>query len=162
SRAALLLAVQERFLTGTAPAIRLIAETDFATLTGWSSTIIAQLTALAEAETTRTASFTTALISATEELQRVFTNSAGHISGPQHDAVVAFLESMALQARHRPDMQWRLANFVWRLANLARSGGSAELLDRLRRRTDSWKRRIGDAVFDRWIEEAFSEEAEIT
>src|SRR5439155_21778172 len=34
SRAALLLAVQERFLTGPAPAIRLIAETDFATLTG--------------------------------------------------------------------------------------------------------------------------------
>src|SRR5438094_9674436 len=43
SRAALLLVVQERFLTGPGPAIRLIAQTDCGSLPGWRLTIFAQL-----------------------------------------------------------------------------------------------------------------------
>ncbi len=161
SRAAVLLAVQERFITGPAPALRLLEEADFAMLSGWPPKIMSQLAGIAQAESSRSAVFAAAVMTAATALQRVFTDFGGRLGEQQYDAVVSSLSTMARVAPHRPDVQWRLANFVWRLANLARASGSSSLTQRLRDITNQWKPQVGDPVFDRWIEEAFAEQAEI-
>jgi hypothetical protein len=161
ARAALLLAMQERFITGPATAMWLLAQPDFLNLTNWSPDVTVQITKLARAEHERTAAFSKAVFDAATQMQRVFTDSGGRINSPQYGAIVLALSAMARQTRHRPDVQWRLANFVWRLANLARTAGSTELSNQLRATTDGWKREISDPTFDRWAEEAFSEQADI-
>jgi hypothetical protein len=70
-------------------------------------------------------------------------------------------ERIAQLAGNRPDVQWRLANLIWRMVNIARRHNRSDVVGTLEAACDRWTAVVDEPAFARWLAEAMTAEAPI-
>jgi hypothetical protein len=155
ARAALLLAAEEGPPFGLATVHWLASRASFNGLTGLGDETVPEIVSELDREHGITGRFVASLNAAKDALDAVL----GEQSAIDDDVLrrlVAALESMASLAEVRPDIQWRLANLIWRLANTARVRGRRDVLVSLESSVARWKASLRDLAADRWLDEAMT------
>jgi hypothetical protein len=157
-RAAVLLAAQEGFPFGAATLYWLLRDPRFSERTGWTEKTVTSVRALMEAERARTGQYVSVLTAAVEAMDPMMRAEKG-VDDPNVEVFMDRAEQLAGLSGHRPDVQWRLANLVWRLANVARRHNRPDVLSRVELATRRWNNLLAEPAAARWFEEALMAEA---
>jgi len=155
ARAAVLLAAEEGPPFGLATVRWLANRPSFKDSTGLAD---AQLTAIVselDREDLTTRSFVASLKRAKDLMDALLADQAG-LDEDVASRLVTELDSIAALATRRPDIQWRLANMVWRLANTARARGRSDVVDSLQTSVSQWKATLEETSATRWLDEAMT------
>jgi hypothetical protein len=155
ARAAVLLAAEERPPFGLATVRWLANRPSFKDLTGLADANVTAIVSELDREDLTTRSFVASLNRAKDAMDALLADHSG-VDDAIANRLIAEFESIAALATSRPDIQWRLANMVWRLANTARARGRNDLVDSLRTSVSRWKATLAEASATRWLDEAMT------
>ena len=155
ARAAALLAAQEGFLLGGPMLVRITSDPDFAGLTKWPDPVLAELRSLVQQHKVQTRSIATRLVAVCQTLQSLMDEPEPNLNKDQVHLFITRNEELLVEARSRPEFQWRVANLTWMLVNVARARDQHQVLDLLRSAAARWRSLADEPEFARWIDEAF-------
>lgn len=160
ARSALLMASQEAFHFATAMVLSLLNAPDYEQIAAWPANAMVELRARMESEQQALATFSSLMILAAQLFEPLIGNSeAASADAVSLAKLFSVLNEMVVLAEGRRAIQWRVANFAWRISNLARSRNDSAALAELGKKCDAWGRQVQDSYFDRCLEEALSNEA---
>jgi hypothetical protein len=152
ARAAFLLATQEAFQFGLTSCFRLASLPEFIAISKWPKERIDNVRRFLRNDAGVSKLFGNFLIDLANPLQRLIDSSSEQLNRTDLGEVVGIIDRLALLAGSRPDIQWRIANTLWRLLNL--SSGDASAMAILNTKSDEWNTLVNDSNLSRWLAEA--------
>lgn len=156
ARAAVLLAAQEAFQYAPATVAFLVDQPDFDELTQWPATQLRKLRDLLANEQAVAATFVAHLNAAADATEALITLPSSTLDPTTLGTLLSTMDQMVSLGGNRPDVLWRVANFAWRIAGLARSRSDAEATNELKSRIERWSNATAFPHFRAWLNEAIT------
>jgi hypothetical protein len=155
ARAAFFIALQEPLVAAPAFLHSLLQDVAFEQLTRWPQEVVRQLRSIVESENQRTGQFLAHLEQAAEDLKQMIEHREEQLHLRRLSSFFSAMDEMVVLSPGRPEFQWRIANYVWRLQNLSRSTENGGLVrDALAGAVARWRGVAGSEDFVRWTDEA--------
>jgi hypothetical protein len=156
ARAATLLAAQEGFYFGGTMLQWIANQPHFDTLAPWSPQHVQRLRDLLALERAAVRSFVDHLIPLGDAYVELVNEPSRQIPPALLDAYFAEIDQMARVSQARPERQWTIANYAWRLVNLARDRQRQDVISDTVQALDRLRQQFNDPAFDRWAEAALN------
>jgi hypothetical protein len=156
ARAATLLAAQEGFYFGGTMLQWIANRPRFDALAPWSPQHVQRFRDLLTLERAAVRSFIDHLIPLGDAYVDLVNEPARQIPPALLDTYFAEMDQMARVSQSRPERQWTIANYAWRLVNLARDRQRQDVIDDTALALDRLRQQFNDPAFDAWAQAALN------
>jgi len=153
---AMFFAAQEYYFFGTPIARKICFSAELSRLLRWDAERLAKLKAILTADHEITESIVAPLRSAVTALESLIAAGTSQVDRQVTTTCLSSLDEMTGWIANRPDLQWRVANLTWRLANFARVSSANDVLETLKQNSTRWAQAVNDHEFPRWISDAIT------
>lgn len=153
ARAAVRLAQLEGFQLGPARLHRLLSDAAIVPLTGWPASDVERTLGWADGEQRLTGRLYVAALEAAKPLDRLVSGAAEGWSREDATLFSAAVDVMA-ELPPRPDVQWQVIHFTWKMLNLAQNQSAADAAALMREKLATLESRWTQAHARRWVTEA--------
>lgn len=156
ARAALLLAAQDAFQYAPATVAFLVDQPQFDQLTQWTPAQLAALRELIGREQAISSTTIAHLNSAADTLESLIADAGSTMDPQKMETLLGILDQLVALGADRPHIAWRVANFTWRVASLARARSDNDAMEQLKSRVAQWCTDISFPHFQGWLSEAIN------